>query len=196
MPITPGCHPSPASTMAGASWSRDDSTRSIAWAKICSHSARRCWLAASSCAAIASASAGSPVVSNFTATPASPRRPAAFRRGAGITRLGVDDRHGWGQRWAGRMVIHDDHVLLPLTRPRDLAGRSDPAVHRDNQVPSRLREPVQRGIVEPVTFGEPGGDVETYFAPQRLQPAQQNTGGGDAIGVVVAIDGNRLMRAE
>src|SRR5439155_6605863 len=89
-----------------------------------------------------------------------------------------------------------DDVLLPLTRPRDLSGRGYAAVHRDDQVLSRLREPVQRGIVEPVAFCEPGGDVEVDFAPQRLQPAEQNAGGGDAIGVVVAIDGNRLMRAE
>src|SRR2546428_8368202 len=122
-----------------------------------------------------------------------PRRGVLFERGTGITALGVDHRGGRWEHRAGFVMIYHDDVLLPLSRPGDLAGRGHPAVPRPQGAPPGPGEALERRIVEPVAFGETGRNVEADVGPQGAQPAQQNAGGGDPVGVVVAIDGDRFV---
>ena len=73
-------------------------------------------------------------------------------------------------------------------------GVADAAVHRDHE-PGLRRQLFEALDLEAVTLGQPVGDVGEAIEAQLPQELVQHRGGGDAVGVVVAVDGHRLPLA-
>ena len=73
-------------------------------------------------------------------------------------------------------------------------GVADAAVHRDHE-PGLGRQLFEGLDLEAVTLGQPVGDVGEAIEAQLPEELVQHRGGGDAVGVVVAIDGHRLPLA-
>ena len=78
--------------------------------------------------------------------------------------------------------------------PGHLGGVTDAAVHRDHE-PGLGRQLFQTLDLEAVTLGQPVGDVGDARQAQLPQELVQHRGGGNAVGVVVAIDRHRLPLA-
>ena len=92
------------------------------------------------------------------------------------------------------MVVGDDHLQPLVLGPGHLRGVADAAIHRDHE-PGLRRQLFEALDLEAVTLGQPVGDVGEAGEAQFPQELVQHGGGGDAVGVVVAVDGHRLPLA-
>ena len=90
------------------------------------------------------------------------------------------------------MVVRDEHIHAQLPSVFTLLHGRDPAVHTDEQAHALLPESIQRAAVEAVALFVPVGDIGIAGQPFTAQIVRHQTGGGDAVHIVVAIDGDRL----
>ena len=92
------------------------------------------------------------------------------------------------------MVVGDDQLQPLSLGPGHLGRVTDAAVHRDHE-PGLGRQLFKSLDLEAVTLGQPVGDIGDAIEAQLPQELVQHRGGGNAVGVVVAIDGHRLTLA-
>ena len=105
--------------------------------------------------------------------------------------LGIDDGHGGRQRLADRVMVGDDQVQA---RPGllDLVDRADAAVDGDDDAHARGVEAPQGVEVQAIALVHAVGDVGLHLRAQGRQGLDQQGRGGHAVGVKVAVDGDRL----
>ena len=109
----------------------------------------------------------------------------------------VHDR-GVGQRAVGarRVVVGDHHLHPGRARGGDLGDRRDRAVDGDQQVGAARGEPLDGGGGEPVAVVDAARQVPVDVGAQRAQRAHEDRGRGDAVDVVVAVDGDARAPAD
>ena len=105
--------------------------------------------------------------------------------------LRIDEGVDRGTLGSHLMMVGDDqpHSGRPTTRDLDGVG---PAIAGDYQAGPARMQLVQRLQVEAVALGETIGDVGDDIRTNRAQTARQRDACRDAVGVVVAVDGNTL----
>ena len=105
--------------------------------------------------------------------------------------LGSDD-HAVRRRALHLVVVGDDDVHAELAGARHLGARVDAAVDRDEQLDAAGGELLHGGRRDPVPFGEPVRQMPAHVGAELLEDAHQQERRGDAVGVVVAVDGDGL----
>ena len=106
--------------------------------------------------------------------------------------VGVDDGAGLGQLLLALVVVGDDEIDAQFFAQRRLGGGGDAAVHRDDQADLLPVQLADGRLVEAVALLEPAGDIADAPASPAAQEVHQQAGGGDAVHVVVAVDGDLL----
>ena len=91
------------------------------------------------------------------------------------------------------MVVGDDHVHPQGPGVLHLPGGGDAAVHRDNERDPLARQGINGVVVQTVPLFGTVGNVADHLATQGLENLGEQTGGGDAVHVIVAVDGNGLL---
>jgi hypothetical protein len=91
---------------------------------------------------------------------------------------------------AGAVVVGDDHVHPGRAGARDLLDRGDRAVDGDQQVGAALGQAVDGRGGEAVAVRAAAREVPVDVGADRAQRADEHGGGGHAVDVVVAVDGD------
>ena len=94
------------------------------------------------------------------------------------------------------VVIGDDQVDAELARAARRLGAADAAVDRDDQRHAVGVQPIDRRRLQAVAVAQPLGDEVHDVAAEHLERAAQDDGRGDAVDVVVAVDGDPLAARE
>ena len=137
-------------------------------------------------------SAGVPVLQGHDQLQSHPRPGKVLIRAVVIGLVGIYHRIGAGDAFLGAVVVGDNHVYPQLGRPLHFVYRSDAVVHRDNQGDPLLVKGFHGVEVHPVTFPFPLGDIVHHIGTHGLQIGEQDGGGCDAVGVVIAVNRNFL----
>ena len=90
----------------------------------------------------------------------------------------------------GEVVIGDDQCETELAGCLCFGDAADAAVDGDDQVATPGGDCSQRFVVEPVAFVDAAGNVRVGFRAELFEAEQEDRAGGDAVGVVVAVDGD------
>ena len=93
-----------------------------------------------------------------------------------------------GKDVAGPVVVGDDHVEPATRRLRDLLDRRDPAVDRQEQPDTVVREPAERLSRDAVTLLEPARQVPVDVGSELAQEQHRERCRADAVDVVVPVD--------
>ncbi len=112
---------------------------------------------------------------------------------AAIVPLRIDDRDGGWKRRTGLVMVGDDQIDAQLTSPDGRLHPANPAVHRDAQLHAVLVQPIDRGWLQAIAVAQAVGNEVTNVSAEQLECAAKNDCGGDAVDVVVAVDGDALV---
>ena len=96
----------------------------------------------------------------------------------------------------GLVVIGDDQVDAELARAAGRFGAADAAVDRNDQPDAVGVQPFDRRRLQTVAVAESFRDEVDDLAAEELQRPAQDDRRGDAIHVVVAVDGDPLLARE
>ena len=89
------------------------------------------------------------------------------------------------------MVVIGDHHIDTQSLGVGYLGRSgDAAVHRDDELHALLAQPVHCAAVQAVTLSGAVGNIAYNMSASLPQKFCEQTGGGDAIHIIVAVDGD------
>ena len=107
--------------------------------------------------------------------------------------VGIHHGHRLGQGVLALVVVSDHqlHAQLPA-QPGFLHG-GDAAVHGDDEFYSFLMQLAQGDGVEAVALFQTAGDVADAVRAVAAQEIRQKTGGGDAVHVIVAKNGDFFL---
>ena len=94
-----------------------------------------------------------------------------------------------GQRLRRPVVIGDHAVHAQMLRQIDQRAVGDAAVHRHQQA-AALRDSADGCLVQAVSLRVAIRQIDIHVCIQAAQMGVQNGGGGDAVHVVIAIDGD------
>ena len=109
--------------------------------------------------------------------------------------LGVDDGQRVGQFGSRFVVVGDDDVDAHFPGPLHRVAAGDAAVHGDQHAAGAegLQRLVQRLRREAVAVVEAVGDERIHHGSVAPEHPGQQGAGGDAVGVVVPVDEDRLV---
>ena len=106
--------------------------------------------------------------------------------------LRVDHRQG-GRQCALRLVmIGDDEIDAELARAQGRLAGANAAVDRDDELHAFAMQAIDCRRLQAVTVAQPLGDEVHDVATEQLEGATQDDGRGDAVDVVVTVDGDAL----
>ena len=112
---------------------------------------------------------------------------------AAVVAVGVHHGNGLGQGILALMVVGDHQIHSQLPAQLRFGDGGDAAVHGDDELHAVLMELVQGDGVQTVALFQPAGDVADAVGTVAAQKVRQQTGGGDAVHVIVAKNGNFLL---
>ena len=121
--------------------------------------------------------------------------PGQRLKGVGTVRsVGVHHRGGVGELLFALVVVGDDEVHPEGFGVLRLLHAGDAAVHRDDEIHALLLPEVAHGLLpQTVAVLQPAGDILDAPSPPAAQIVHQQHGGGDAVHIVVAKDGDLLI---
>ena len=109
-----------------------------------------------------------------------------------VVALRIDDRARIRQLGVRLVMVGDDQIDAELTRPARRLRRADAAVDRDDQLHAFGVQAIDRAGLQAVAVGQPFGNEMADVGAEQLERAPQNHRRGDAVDVVVAVDGDAL----
>ena len=113
--------------------------------------------------------------------------------GIGAVRpVGIHHRHGAGQLLLALVVIRHHHIHAKLGGIRHLLHAGDAAVHGDDQRDPLLMQGAHGLRRQAVSVLDAAGNIVAHLPAAAAQIVHQNGGGGDAVHVVVAENGDML----
>ena len=118
--------------------------------------------------------------------------PTPARCGHGAPGELRGDHDALRQRALDLVVVGDDDVHAELVRPGDFVAGADAAVDGDEQLDALAGELLDRRRGDAVAFGEAVRQAPAHVGAELLEHAHEQEGGGDAVGVVVAVHGDGL----
>ena len=98
----------------------------------------------------------------------------------------IDDRRALRQLRLALVMVGDDQINIFFAAQKRLIQRRDAAVHRDDQAHALRAERFDGGGIQTVALLQPRGDVADHIAAALAQKFRQQTGGGDAVHVIIA----------
>ena len=104
--------------------------------------------------------------------------------------VGVHNGNGLGQGFLALMVICDHQIHSQLPAQFRFLHSGDTAVHGDDELYAFLMELMQGNGVQTVALLQPAGDVADAVRAVTAQKIRQKAGGGNAIYVIVAENGD------
>ncbi len=107
--------------------------------------------------------------------------------------VGVHHGHRRQRLRPHQVVVGDDDVHSPTAGVGDLARETDAAVHGDQKAGSGIRQFVYGRSIQAVPLLHPMGDVRAGLRAQGAEREDQESGGGDAVGVKIPVDGDGLF---
>ena len=107
---------------------------------------------------------------------------------AAVRPVGVHHRHGLGQLILALMVVGDDQIHSQLSAQPGFLNGGDSAVHRNDQGNTLVFQLVQGNGVQAVALFQAAGDVADAIGALLAQKVGKQTGGGNAVHIVVAED--------
>ncbi len=126
---------------------------------------------------------------SFSATPT----PARFLSGIGaIVAARVDDRQGARQLGVRLVMVGDDQIDAEVAGPPGRFRAANAAVDRHDQLHALAVQPFDGGGLQAVAVGQPFGNEVADVGAQQLQRAAKDDGRGDAVDVVIAVNGDPL----
>ena len=93
-------------------------------------------------------------------------------------------------------MIRDDQVDPQLACTRRRLARADAAVHRDDQPRPVVLQTIHRGWLQAVTVAQALWNEMHDVGAEQLERAAKDDGGGDAVYVIVAVNGDALLRGD
>ncbi len=87
-------------------------------------------------------------------------------------------------------MVRHHHVHTQAGGILDFFHSSDAGIHRNHQLAASLRQPPDGGLVESIAFAEPIWNIINAVRPLRTEILHQQGGAGDAVHIVIAIDGD------
>ena len=111
---------------------------------------------------------------------------------AAVGTVGIQNRHRIGQILLTFVVVGDDQVDSQLFAQPGLLQGGDTAVHRHDQPYTGLMQLTDGDLIQAVALLQSAGDVGNTIRFLLPQQVGQQTGGGDAVHVIVAENGDLL----
>ena len=111
---------------------------------------------------------------------------------AAVGPAGVHHRGGFRQRFLTFVMVGDHHIHADGAGKGHLLHAGDAAVHGHQQRGAALAQSFDGLAAEAVAVLDPAGDVVYHFSPAAFQIIHHNAGGGDAVHVIVAENGDLL----
>ena len=102
--------------------------------------------------------------------------------------MGVYHRHGIRQNTLAGVVVGDHHIHAQLTGEGHLIHGGDAAVHSDDQRDALSGQGGDGLPVQAIALLQPAGDIGQHSAPLAGQKFGEQTGGGNAVHIIVPID--------
>ena len=90
------------------------------------------------------------------------------------------------------VVVGDDQIDAELAGAPRRLGAANAAVDRHDQLHAFGVQPIDRAGLQAVAVGQPLGNEVADVGAQQLERAAQDHRRGDAVDVVVAVDGDAL----
>ena len=131
-----------------------------------------------------------------TSRNATPDRGERAMRARLVEPVGIDDGMGTRQRRLADMVVDDDHVEPRRRRRRERRVRGDAAIDRDDDRRALVLQAQQRRRVRAIALALAVGHVDRRPPARREEEPLEQRGGGRAVDIVVAEDGDRLVALE
>ena len=111
---------------------------------------------------------------------------------AAVASAGIHHRRGVRQRLLALVMVGHHHVHADGAGKGHLLHAGDTTVHGHQQRGAALAQPLDGVAAQPVAVLDPARDVVYHMGAAALQIVNQNTGGGDAVHVIVAENGDLL----
>ena len=117
-------------------------------------------------------------------------------RRAVVRPLGIHHRFRLREGLPAFMVIGDDHIHAPAVGIVRLFQIGDAAVHRDDERHAPIRQGVDGGGIQPVSFRDPIRDIQFAPEPSPAEVVRQQAPGRDPIHIIIPIDRHMLPRGD
>ena len=123
--------------------------------------------------------------------------PGQILEGIGaVLPVGVHHRHGGGNLLLALVMVGDNHIYAQAAGVGHPLHGGDAAVHGNHQAHPLPGQFLHRLPVDPVALGQAVGDVVAHVTALGAEIMGEQTGGGDAVHVVVAVDCDLLPVAQ
>ena len=109
---------------------------------------------------------------------------------AAVRPMGIHHRGGFRQGILAFVVIGDHQIDAQILAHPGFLDGGDTTVHGDDQLDAFCVELVNGDGVEAVAFLQPAGDVTDHVGTLMAQKIRQKAGGGDAVHVIIAENGD------
>ena len=109
---------------------------------------------------------------------------------AAIGAVGVHHSRGPGEDLLALMVVGNDQVDAKLVAQLRLCHGGDAAVYGDDELDSFAVELADGNGIQTVAFFQTAGDVADHIRTVTAEKIRQQTGGSDAVHVVISEDGD------
>ena len=104
--------------------------------------------------------------------------------------VGVDDGHGGGELLFALVMVGDDKIDAERCGVGGLINARDAAVDRDDQRDAGLGKGADGVAAETVALFDAAGDMQGHIRAAGAEIIGEKTGGGDAVHIIVAKDGD------
>ena len=105
----------------------------------------------------------------------------------------VHHSHRLGEDLLALVVVRDHHIHTQGTCKLHLPGRGDAAVHCDNQCHFLPRQGSYRLLIEAIALLQPVWNIGDHMPAQTGEAISQQTGGGNAVHIIVPIHSQGLL---
>ena len=109
-----------------------------------------------------------------------------------IPPAGVHHRCGRGKLLFALVVVGDDDVQPQALGVLSLLDGGDAAVYSDDDRRALFSQPLHRPLVQAVALLQTIGDIGQNFATLAAEEIGKQTGGGNAVHIIIPIDGDGL----
>jgi len=108
----------------------------------------------------------------------------------------IQHGHGFGEIGGHLVMVSDNHIHPQAFRQPHFLVASDATIHGDQDARAPCHQLAYGTGVEPVAFAQAMRQVVRHGHAEVAEEPTQHRGRGDAIHIVIAIDGDRFLGIE
>ena len=121
-----------------------------------------------------------------------PHSGQSFKGVEAVGPVGVHHRGGGWQGFLAGVVVGNDHVNAQAASQGGLLHGGNAAVYRDDKGDALIGQGVDRLLIQTVALSQAAGDVGDHISAPGGEKLGEKTGRGNAVHIVVAVDGDQL----